>query len=142
MVETDPRPPPYKPGIPRDSWLAYWIGMHLRRLLIDELLVRDWIRDNRRAIESTKAYWTNKQSPPQVQVMLVLQECRSNTWARISYSDSAELNNIKVALVQDSPNAAAQWTCLHGSMNEGLNPPQLVRNVQVYYPISLLVRTI
>jgi hypothetical protein len=74
-------------------------GIHLRRLLIDELLVRDWIRDNRRAIESTKAYWTNKQSPPQVQVMLVLQECRSNTWARISYSDSAELNNIKVALV-------------------------------------------
>jgi len=26
VVETDPRPTPYNSGIPRDSWLEYWLG--------------------------------------------------------------------------------------------------------------------
>ena len=101
--------------------------MLIRRLIIDEQVVRDWVKQNRRAIESIKARGINRQIP---QVMLVLQECRSNTWARLSWRNIGEINSIKVALFQDSPEAAAQWS-LHG-MNQGQTAPQLVRNVQVY----------
>ena len=102
-------------------------GMKTRRLLIEEQIVRDWVRENRRVIESHRVRWMNRQSP---QVMVVLQECRSNTWVRLSSRNVEEINGIKVSLFQDSPESAARWSCLH--MNEGLSTPQLVRNVEVY----------
>ena len=102
-------------------------GMKIRRLIIDEQVVRDWVRQNRRAIESTKRLWMDRQLP---QVMVVLQECRSNTCARLSSRNIEELNGIKVGLFQDSPEVAAMWSCLRG-MNEGLKAPQVVRNIQV-----------
>jgi hypothetical protein len=108
--------------------------MLIRRLIIDEQVVRDWVKQNRRAIESIKARGINAQIPL---VMLVLQECRSNTWARLSWRNIAEINRIKVALFQDSPEAAAQWS-LH-DVNPGLTTPQLVTNVQVYPRLSVFV---
>ena len=53
-------------------------GMRIRRLVIDEQIVRDWVRENQRVIESHRV---NRQSP---RVMVVPQECRSNTWVGLA----------------------------------------------------------
>jgi len=80
-------------GLPSAA-LSHIPGMLIRRLISDEQVVWDWVKQNWRAIESIKARGINAQIP---QVMLVLQECRSNTWARLSWRNISEINRTKVA---------------------------------------------
>lgn len=85
-------------------------GYTLRTLVVDKELVRTWLAENRRIIESMRVKWVNRTSP---QVIVVLQEWICNTWIYVQWKKMEPGVKLGMfALHQESCESAAKWSHL------------------------------
>ena len=81
-------------------------GLVRRTLMIDKDLAQKWVMENKENLEDHRHKNMSRETP---QLLLVLQEWRTNTWLGLTWNGLNSIKPTKVACVQPTPEHPPFW---------------------------------